>query len=70
MIQLWDRIVPIPLLYIILPNNIMNNNQLELLKKQYIMEKILASYFDERKRRELEALRNKINDMQAVSPSP
>jgi len=48
----------------------MNNNQLELLKKQYIMEKILASYFDERKRRELEALRRKINDMQAVSPLP
>jgi hypothetical protein len=45
----------------------MNNFELEHLKKQYIMKKILSSYFNEQKRKELETLRNRINDLQAQS---
>ncbi len=42
----------------------MNTLQIEQLKKQYIMMKILGSYFDEQTRKELETLRNKINELQ------
>ena len=43
----------------------MNTLQLEQLKKQYIMMKILGSYFDEETRKDLEVLRNKINKLQS-----
>lgn len=56
--------VPISFLYILTMYIFMNNLQLEQLKKQYILMKILGSYFDEQTRKELEALRHKINEMQ------
>ncbi len=56
--------VPIAFLYIITNYIIMNNLQLEQLKKQYIMMKILGSYFDEQTRKDLETLRHKINKIQ------
>ncbi len=59
------KFVPTALLYIELPYIVMDTLSLEQLKKQYIMMKILGSYFDEQKRKELEALRNKINEIQA-----
>lgn len=42
----------------------MNTSKLAQLKKQYIMMKIVGSYFDEQSRKELEDLRNKINELQ------
>ena len=58
--------VPNSFLYMTGHYCIMTNQQLEQLKKQYILQKILSSYFDDKKRKELEILRNRINELQEI----
>lgn len=43
----------------------MTPTQLHLLKKQYLMKKLFASYFSEKERKELSELRKLINSLES-----